>query len=301
MLKAPDHQVAGHQAHDRNLGPLVDDSGHFFKPLQDGDRGSREVAFYTSFSSNTKVPSQIRRFYPAFYGTQLLEASDGSGLLPHLVLQDLVSSRRKPAIMDIKIGSRTWYPQALEAYIERCLQKDREYTSLSLGFRISGLQLPGSKESELWKPAKKVVQGYTVDDVKLVLRKFVSSNSSVNSDSDPDCSFAPSIYGGSSGILSQLMELKAWFEDQTLYHFNSCSVLMFYDRDSVLKGGSSGAEIKLIDFAHVVEGRGVIDHNFLGGLCSLIKFVSDVLTTPTNSSLEGSENDGISTGNSIGE
>ncbi|KAF5732258.1 hypothetical protein HS088_TW18G00950 [Tripterygium wilfordii] len=294
MLKAPNHQVAGHKAHEGKLGPLVDDSGHFYKPLQDVERGSRELAFYTSFSSTTKVPSQIRRFYPVFYGTKLLEASDGSGLLLHLVLQDLVSSRRKPAIMDIKIGSRTWYPQSSEDYIKRCLQKDKQTTSLPLGFRISGLQLPASKESELWKPAKKVVQGYNVDDVKLVIRKFVPSNSSANSDLDPDCSFASSVYGGSSGILSQLLELKEWFEDQTLYHFNSCSVLMFYDRDSVLKGGNSGAEIKLIDFAHVVEGRGVIDHNFLGGLCSLIKFISDILT-------EGSENNGISTGNSIGE
>ena len=35
-----------------------------------------------------------------------------------------------------------------------------------------------------------------------------------------------------------------------------------------------------MDFAHVEEGNGVIDHNFLGGLCSLIKFISEVLTDP---------------------
>ncbi|KAJ0112003.1 hypothetical protein Patl1_01349 [Pistacia atlantica] len=223
MLKIPDHQVAGHQARDGKLGPLIDDSGRFYKPLQDDERGSNEAAFYTSFSSNTKIPDHIHRFFPVFYGTQLLEASDGSGLRPHLVLEDLVSKHLNPSIIDIKIGSRTWYPEASEDYIQRCLKKDAETTSLLLGFRISGI-----------------------------------------ADIFPDCSFAPTVYGGSTGILAQLLELKAW---------------------------SSGAEIKLVDFAHVVEGKGIIDHNFLGGLCSFIKFVSEILTSPNELSTKASSQD----------
>uniref|UniRef100_F6GTP4 Inositol polyphosphate multikinase n=1 Tax=Vitis vinifera TaxID=29760 RepID=F6GTP4_VITVI len=246
MLKVPDHQVAGHHARDGKLGPLIDDSGRFYKPLQGDERGSKEVAFYTSFSSNARIPDHIRRFFPIFYGTQLLEASDGSGLYPHLVLQDVVSGCHNPCIIDVKIGSRTWYLQASEDYIQRSLKKDRETTTLSLGFRISGLQIYDSKESGFWRPEKKLVLGFTADDVRVVLRKF----------------------------------LKAWFEDQTIFHFFSCSILIMYDKEAILKGMSSGAEIKLIDFAHVVEGEGVIDHNFLGGLCSLIKMISEILTSP---------------------
>ncbi|KAL0316550.1 UNVERIFIED_CONTAM: Inositol polyphosphate multikinase beta [Sesamum radiatum] len=77
MLKVPAHQVAGHRADCGKLGPRVDDSGRFYKPLQGDERGAREVAFYTSFSSDTKVPDHISRFFPKFYGTQLVEASDG--------------------------------------------------------------------------------------------------------------------------------------------------------------------------------------------------------------------------------
>ncbi|XP_043701863.1 inositol polyphosphate multikinase beta-like [Telopea speciosissima] len=285
MLKVPSHQVAGHQAGDGKLGPLIDDSGRFCKPLQNDDRGTTEVAFYTSFSSNTRIPDHIRRFFPIFYGTQLIEASDGSGLLPHLVLQNLVSNYVHPSVMDVKIGSRTWYPQASEEYIAKCVKKDRETTSLLLGFRISGLQTYENEESGFWKPDKKRVQGFTADDVRSVLRKFVSSNPS--SDSNPDCSFASIVYGGSTGILAQLLELKAWFEDQTDFHFYSCSVLMMYEKEATLDGRTSGAEIKLVDFAHVVEGKGVIDHNFLGGLCSLIKFVSEILTSPDECTIKG--------------
>ncbi|CAK7336880.1 unnamed protein product [Dovyalis caffra] len=280
MLKVPEHQVAGHEARIGQLGPLIDGSGRFYKPLQDDDRGSKEVAFYTSFSSNTRVPDHVRKFFPVFHGTQLLKAPDGSGLVPHLVLEDVVSSRSLPTVMDIKIGSRTWYPEASEDYIQRCFKKDRETSSLYLGFRISGLQIYGNEESGLWKPERKLVQKLNADDVRVVLKKFVSSNSPADLNLEPDCSFASSVYGGSTGILAQLLELKAWFEDQTMYHLNSCSVLMVYEKERVLKGGSSDAEVKLIDFPHVTEGKGIIDHNFLGGLCSLIKFISEILTSP---------------------
>ncbi|KAH0975015.1 hypothetical protein GBA52_016914 [Prunus armeniaca] len=39
MLKVPDHQVAGRQAGDGKLGPRIDYSGHFYKPLQNDGRG----------------------------------------------------------------------------------------------------------------------------------------------------------------------------------------------------------------------------------------------------------------------
>ncbi|KAI3836866.1 hypothetical protein MKW98_005199 [Papaver atlanticum] len=285
MLKAPDHQVAGHQAHAGKLGPLVDGSGCFYKPLQSGERGTIEAAFYSSFSSNSKVPTHIRRFFPTFHGTQLLEASDGSGMHPHLVLQDIVSNRLDPSVMDIKMGSRTWYPQASEDYIMKCLQKDRESTSVALGFRISGLQTFESEKLGYWKLDRDAVQDFTLEDVKLTLKRFVSSNPSSNA--EPDCLLASTIYGGSDGILAQLLELKAWFEDQTIHHFYSCSILTVYEKAGVGEKGSrsrTGAEVKLVDFAHVVDGKGVIDHNFLGGLCALIKFVSDILVSSTNRS-----------------
>ncbi|GLT39902.1 hypothetical protein SLA2020_140680 [Shorea laevis] len=163
---------------------------------------------------------------------------------PIQAFQDVVSGCCNPSIMDIKIGSRTWYPEASNEYIEKCLKKDRKSTSVSLGFRISGLQI---------------------------------------FERNPDCSFAHSVYGGSAGILAQLLDLKAWFEYQTIYHFYSCSVLMFCEKEPLLEGRASVAGIKLIDFAHVVEGKGVIDHNFLGGLCSLIKFVSEILDSSDES------------------
>lgn len=143
MLKPPEHQVAGHEAGSGKPGPLIDGSGHFYKPLHPGDeRGTHEVAFYTSFSSHPRVPSSVRSFFPSFGGTQLLPTSDSSDLLlPHLVLEDLLHGYSGPCVMDVKIGARTWYPRASESYFAKCLKKDRESTTVPLGFRISGLQV----------------------------------------------------------------------------------------------------------------------------------------------------------------
>lgn len=288
MLKIPDHQVAGHQAVGGKLGPLVDDSGRFYKPLQSDERGKNEAAFYTSFSSNTKIPDHISRFFPKFNGTQLVQASDGSGMQPHLVLEDLTFGRVNPSLMDIKIGSRTWAPQAPEDYVQKCLKKDREGSSLQLGFRLSGVQIYESKESGFWKPDNRSwIQSLPADEVRLLLKKFVSSNTSKELDTKPDCAFASIVYGGSTGILSQLLELKAWFEDQTIYHFYASSILMMFEKELASHGKSPRPVIKLVDFAHVFEGKGVIDHNFLGGLCSLIKFISEILTTPEDSASDG--------------
>ncbi|KAK3183297.1 hypothetical protein Dsin_030583 [Dipteronia sinensis] len=80
---------------------------------------------------------------------------------------------------------------------------------------------------------------------------------------------------------------------------------MLYEKESVMKGKSSGTEVKLIDFAHVLEGKGVIDPNFLGGLCSFIKFVSEILIGPDEHSTEACSPDSemkcISTENGITE
>ncbi|KAI3684384.1 hypothetical protein L6452_33607 [Arctium lappa] len=276
MFKIPPHQVAGHHASNGTLGPLVDDSGRFYKPLQGDERGSAEFEFYEQFSSNAEIPDRIRRFFPVFYGTRVMNASDGLEH-PHLVLQDLASSRTNPTVMDIKIGSRTFGPDASNDYIAKCLKRDRETTSIRLGFRISGLQVYVSEELGFYKPHRDLVLKSSVDDVKLLFRRYVSSNPS---DSNPDYALAPNVYGRPNGILAQLLELKAWFEDQTIYHFCACSLLFMFEKAMASEGAGSNAQVKLIDFAHITEGRGVIDHNFLGGLCSLIKFISEVLEDP---------------------
>ncbi|KAK4392693.1 Inositol polyphosphate multikinase alpha [Sesamum angolense] len=144
--------------------------------------------------------------------------------------------------------------------------------------------LQGDEQSGFWKPKKTWIQSISTYEVRILLKKFVSSYTLALK---PDCVFESILYGGSKGILSQLLELKAWFEDQTSYHFFACSIIMTFEKELALEGKNPCPDIKLVDFTHVFEGRGIIDHNFLCGLCFLIKFISKILTTPEDSAING--------------
>lgn len=261
MLKPPDHQVAGHFATSGELGPLTDSSGLFYKPFQSTDRGTSELSFYSSLSSSSSSSVPLH-FFPSFHGTATLPPSDH----PHLILSDLTFPLSSPSIIDFKIGARTWAPQHPLPYFQKCIQKDRESTSLALGFRVSGLQIYRSKEL-FYKPSRPEVKGLGKEGVRRVLREFFV-----------DLAVARE-------VLESLGELKRWFEEQTMWHFYSTSVLVMYEGEEV--------RVKLVDFAHVVDGDGVIDHNFLGGLCSLIKFVKEVVEEGTTDGGKGVENGGV--------
>lgn len=286
-LRPPEHQVAGHRAAVNKLGPLVDGAGLFYKPLQALDRGEQELAFYTAFSAHPAVPPRIRdTFFPRFHGTRRLPTAASPGEShPHLVLDDILDGLAAPSVTDIKIGACTWPPRAPEPYVAKCLAKDRATTSVLLGFRVSGIRVADAGGA-VWRPDRSELKGTDIPGVRRFLRRFVSS---VGGDG-LDCALAAAVYGGEGGVLAQLRELKAWFEEQTLFHFYSASVLLSYDANAAsLAGGSVGraVRVKLVDFAHVVESEGVIDHNFLGGLCSLIKFIDDIVAEVSRTAPSG--------------
>jgi hypothetical protein len=57
----------------------MDDSGRFYKPLQDGARGDKEVNFYNKFWSDPNVPPSVQKFFPKFYGTIEIETPNADG------------------------------------------------------------------------------------------------------------------------------------------------------------------------------------------------------------------------------
>jgi len=63
-----------------------------------------------------------------------------------------------------------------------------------------------------------------------------------------------SVYGGHHVAVTQLHNLKPWFENQKLYHCFSTSILIVYE----------GGELKLLDFAHVLYDQDCSSREFLG-------------------------------------
>ncbi|KAH9317740.1 hypothetical protein KI387_019509, partial [Taxus chinensis] len=127
--------------------------------------------------------------------------------IQHAVIEDLTYRFHHPSVIDIKMGSRTWYPGATEEYIKKCLDKDKETTSALLGFRISGMQVYDTTTKTTWKADKKWCKVLNAEGARLALKRFVSTNPF--SETDPDGLLASLIYGGPECVLSQLIELKA--------------------------------------------------------------------------------------------
>ncbi len=82
-------QVAGHMWEENKLGFLAM-PGLVLKPLE-GDRGKRELAFYTSMQHSDKW------YLCQFHGVKDVEGA------PHLVLSDLRNGMKAPCVMDLKV------------------------------------------------------------------------------------------------------------------------------------------------------------------------------------------------------
>lgn len=240
--------VGGH------AGLLTDKSSKtVLKPVK-GVRGEREADFYRAvFSDSSNVP---RSFFPLFHGVKLPEGVDVPMSNPNdkvqlLILEDLCKDFSHPCIMDLKVGVRTWGPDASQSKIDS--QKDKYAPQQVMGFRITGMRVwvPHLQEKvgEETEPAdyfatispavpavtkapikvgEEETQGewrfygrpfglsFTEDTVVDGLRSFVCFRGKV-------------LKNVLKHFIQQLENIKAWFETQTSWEFFGSSLLFVYE------------------------------------------------------------------------
>eukprot|EP00299_Pterocystis_sp_00344_P011110 c5128_g1_i2.p1 GENE.c5128_g1_i2~~c5128_g1_i2.p1 ORF type:complete len:158 (+),score=7.15 c5128_g1_i2:36-509(+) len=128
-----EHQVAGHG------GILKACDGIILKPAV-----PNEIDFYTNLLTTT--PS-LAKFVPKPSGIKgrIPESEFKSREKPiknvYLMLEEIPFSFRRPCILDLKMGIRHYGKGASEQKQIRAMNKSRESTSLSLGFRVSGIKV----------------------------------------------------------------------------------------------------------------------------------------------------------------
>merc|ERR1711872_1202983 len=232
-------QIAGHGSeNDGQRGLLVHESGFVLKPVQPPPKGTREVAFYQSINSSENLVDRLFvQLTARFYGTQEVKIQNGVvGLSDYLVLENLTQGLKAPCVMDIKIGARTYGPDATEAKMK---QEDAKYlgTKVPLGFSVLGI-ISHNEEG-----VKRVNKAFG--------RKLVVGNI----------------------FLEKLDEFVKFFEDQRRYHLYASSLLFVYDFAPIQAGNTEkfkdSIKLKLIDFAHVFPAEGLRDDNFIFGLKNL--------------------------------
>eukprot|EP00210_Caulerpa_lentillifera_P006436 g6148.t1 len=282
-LKPCKYQVAGHLPENGKRGSLVDEHGRFYKPLQPGPRGTNELNFYGKVFSEEFLEVndedeeewsrrvELRRFVPTFYGCISLATTADR---PHLILQDVVYGYSKPCVMDVKIGYRTWYSSADERYNQRAKKKDSLTTQATIGFKICGWQVYDKIKRKFHRVSKSKCKTMSENQVHEALKKFADNKSGIG---------AMEVYSSCNGAISQLRELRNWFQNQGMFKFYSSSVLVTYDGDAECVEDLN-VQIKLVDFAHTYPTEGTKDRNFQDGLISFMQWLEEVVDETKNSS-----------------
>ncbi|XP_065364597.1 inositol polyphosphate multikinase [Calliphora vicina] len=305
-----ENQVAGHtfSPDTQALGMLKDESvGCVLKPMGKPQCGERELSFYESITNaSDPVLVKARDLVPKFYNKLKVQVNFKEHTF--LKMEDLSHGMRKPCIMDIKVGKRTWDPLASP---QKRQVEEQKYLHSK---QVLGLCLPGFqvyKNGVLQKYGKDYGKQLDTAGLRDTIRKFLNAEHKV-------C--RPLV----QEVLKQLYRIREWFKHQTVLHFYASSLLIIYDCEALdlvqqaqqngtlLTNGDADAQLKcsnhinsnppndekclehithnytqatiledfvkvrMIDFAHVFPAEdGQLDSNYLFGLENLIQILEE--------------------------
>lgn len=308
------HQVAGHvcQVGKDTIGILHDQRqpGTVLKAANKPVCGEREIQFYQrvygengadAADAATDIAAgdcwrQLRALTPHFYGTVRLPVAQRA--VDFMRLSDVTHGMRRPCVMDVKIGARTWDPLATASKIAAEREKYAACKNL-LGFCIPGFQVyaagtavgdaDGGDVQRFGKDfGKSLAQR---KEVRSVLLDFLNAI---------DRADGPLVHAQLlHEILDGLASIRRWAVTQNALRLYSSSILVAYDACGLqgaaaaavaAHGSAEGApqlrtQVKMIDFAHAFEAAecddatatDVCDRNYVEGVCGLYAMFAELL------------------------
>eukprot|EP00727_Mastigamoeba_balamuthi_P010216 m51a1_g5817 putative inositol hexakisphosphate kinase 3 (255) ;mRNA; f:214847-216666 len=244
-----DNQVGGHE------GALLFQSGRVYKP----NTNPKEHAFYTHVNATKGLLSELG-LVPKFYGVGP-GTSDASSAQQYLIIEDVVCRFKKPCILDMKIGTRTWHDECTPAKREAHIAQDAQCTTSKYGFRFCGMKV--------WDPqtgmARKFPRKYgwdclTDESMGVALREFLSA--------------ARDRRAVVSALLHRLDAEEGGWE------LIASSLLMAYEAEAEEEArGRQEPLLVMIDFAHATwKGPAFRDEGYLAGLDNLSRFLRAILS-----------------------
>ncbi|XP_029717201.2 inositol polyphosphate multikinase isoform X2 [Aedes albopictus] len=217
-LQPMDDQVAGHAFFDTadSVGLLKSsDDASILKPAGKLLCGLREIKFYEQIQAATTEPDLVplRDIIPQYLGHMKLPVAGKT--YEFIKLSDLTHGMLEPCIMDVKIGCRTWDPQASE---EKRKAEESKYQACkqNLGFCIPGFQVYSIANGRRMRYGKDYGKKLTEVTVKDAFRKFLNADSGL-------CRQLLMQF------LSDLWTIQKWARTQTTFRLYSSSVLLVYD------------------------------------------------------------------------
>ena len=247
--------------------------------------------------------------YYGVWGQEEYDPTEPYGVAPddaHLLLQNITINYVHPCVMDLKLGTQTYEPDAPLA------KKDREQgkypAQADIGFRIVGMRVydPHHPDADgagfrFWN--KEYGRSLaTLDQVKEALREFFTipavttttttekdaaestphSNGHAEAGGPSNGSSSPQPAGTNepflrtraiSSLLLQVRSIRRWFEENDCFRFYASSLLIVYEGD---RSASDVTAVKMIDFGRVRRQSGG-DKGYQHGLRNLKHLLSDLL------------------------
>jgi len=230
--------------------------------------GLREANFYSSIQTSRHPDDlKIRKLIPEFFGVETIglnkSSADVSG--DYLVLQDITEGFKEPNIMDVKMGAKTYGPDASKS---KMAQEDAKYvgTKIPFGYSVTGLIVHSlADDGAVKKYDKNFGKNLKSGDVGFIPDTFF----------DLKNRFVPELI---ELIVDQMSNIYNVYNDQRKYKMFASSVLLAYDAAAVRKFLRNEIDrtelsrwiiVRVIDFAHVFDAKGHRDDNFLTGLENL--------------------------------
>lgn len=255
------HQVAGHffGKGRTKLGFLQTNDGYVLKPAQAPPRGEREHNFYKRiFSLNdTELnddEKELRHLLPnyrgAFYHNEIV----------YIKMDDLAWGIKYPAVIDFKIGRRTYDPEATIEKIER--QKLKYPPVERIGFQLLGMRVFDQENRTFSHFDKRFGRKLSEDDIIHGLALYYQFHGSAR-------------IKAINHTIKELENIQIWFNKQKTYHFYSSSIIVVYDAEN--EEQNSSVRIKIADFAHVFPADNERDENYLYGLNNLVKHLKRLI------------------------
>jgi len=191
---------------------------------------------------------------PKFFGTEMIDTGN------FIVMEDLTFGKTKCCMLDIKMGTQTFGPDAKEQKKLEMAAKDASSTTKDLGQRITGYRVWKGDSAGFLKVGKDVSKKITKVEYVDHLVTFFDNGKGVRRELVVH-------------FLTHLRKLLAWQSAQDKVMLISSSLLFCYDAHNPTAHG----DMRMIDFAHVYDLKpNTRDDGYVHGLKLLIGYFEQI-------------------------
>jgi len=198
-----------------------------------------ERAVYEAIPLNSEMGKWVARFY----GTLSRPEDSGVGVRSfqrqgeYIVLENLLSQFRKPSVLDLKFGFKSWGPSDVSEKIAKRKFKAKLSGAAEYGFRVSGVRVYYPHEGLVWQCDQKSMIGNCkrfVESLELFLYNGITLRKDVL-----------------EAFVAKLRALRDCLATHREIDFVASSLLMIYEGDiSSNLNEAAKVDIRIIDFDH---------------------------------------------------